>query len=142
MQRAFSSIFAVALLVGCASQSELESSNSEISIPHKAQVTIDAPALGGHVATTSDGMVDVSGTARGQSINVNGTSVAVDAGGKFKARVSAKPGVNVISAKLNQFWGGEAQRAFVYGDFAEPKKQLPSGVLVRANANAFDDFNP
>src|SRR5207237_4148149 len=70
---------------------------------------------------------------------INGQSVAVDAQGNFRTKVRPVLGVNVVDARLKGVWGGDAQRAFVYGKVAAPDASIQSGVLLRANAPAFGD---
>jgi hypothetical protein len=134
---------AAATLFACSgNDSTTQSAASELSFHQQPRVVIDKPATSAFVATSADGMVDVSGTARGSGVLINGQRVAVDGSGNFHARVAAKPGINVIDAQLDSLWGGQAQRAFIYGDFAPAGAMVKSGVLVRATALAFDDHEP
>ena len=114
----------VLMLAGCGGPPALQSSEDELSFHQKPQIVIDSPSLGGFVATSKDGTVEVSGHTRGSSLTINGRPVAVDSSGAFKSRIPATPGINFITARLNSLWGGEAQRAFVYGDFAPPAAPL------------------
>ena len=132
----------IALLAGCASQPDEKLEPIDLTIRQTPQVTISTPPPGSFVAPSADGMIDVAGTAHGASILVNGKSTPVDSKGTFHARVAATPGLNVIDAHLSGLLGGESQRAFVYGDFAQPSAMLPSGVMVRSTALAFDDHQP
>jgi len=129
-------------LVGCGSSSEVQSSQDELSFKQKPQITIESPALGAFVPTSADGTVEVRGTTRGTSLSLNGKAVTVDSKGAFRTTLKATPGINVIDARLGSLWGGEAQRAFLYGDFAKAKALLPSGVMIRSTAKAFDDHAP
>ena len=129
----------VLMIAGCGGPPALQSSEDELSFHQKPQIVIDSPSLGGFVATSKDGTVEVSGHTRGSSLTINGRPVAVDSSGAFKSRIPATPGINFITARLNSLWGGEAQRAFVYGDFAPPAAPLRAAVQVRATAAAYDD---
>ncbi len=131
----------MALLAACGGQTPQDRQAADLTFHQKQQVTIDTPAAGAFLAISKDGMVDVAGAAHGRSITVNGISVAVDSSGHFHTRVPAVPGVNLITARLNGLLGGEAQRAFLYGDFVASDAQLAGGVMVRSNAAAFDDHS-
>ena len=132
---------AVVLFAGCASQPNDQLEPIDLTIHQKAQVSIASPAPGASVSTTGDGMVDVSGTAHGSSILINGKATPVDAAGNFHARIAATPGLNVIDAHLSGLLGGESQRAFLYGDFATADATIPAGVMVRSTGAAFDDHS-
>ncbi len=131
----------MALLAACGGQTPQDRQAADLTFHQKQQVTIDTPAAGAFLAISKDGMVDVAGAAHGRSITVNGSNVPVDPSGHFQTRVPAVPGVNLITAHLNGLLGGEAQRAFLYGDFVAPDAQLAGGVMVRSNAAAFDDHS-
>jgi len=121
-----------------------EPKNQQQSVPltfeQTSQISITSPAVGAFVQPSQDGTVEVAGTANGNSITVNGQVVAVN-GGSFSAKIPANFGINVISAKLNQAVGGEAQRAFLYGNFAPSNATIPSGILVRTTAPFYDDHS-
>ena len=142
-----SMLAAVVFAAGCAGQSQqdadaqaIRDARRQMTFHQKAQVTIAQPAAGSFIPTTRDGMVEVAGTAaHGSAVIVNGQSVWLDAPGAFHARVPALPGINVITVHLHSLWGGEAQRAFLYGDFASPSAAIASGVMLRATAAAYGD---
>lgn len=139
----FAATLSLALVAGCGAQPPAEppQTQQDLTFHQKPQVTITAPALGAFVPTAADGLVDVAGTSKGSTLTVNGQTVQVGADGTFHARVAATPGLNQITARLHGLWGGEAQRAFVYGETAQVGAQLASAVLVRANAKALDDHD-
>jgi len=116
-------------------------SAADLTFHQKPQVTIVSPAQGAFIAQTASGLVDVIGTTVGRSLTVNGAAVAVDAQGGFHAQVPATAGINLITAHVSGLLGGEAVRAFAYGNLAAPDAALPSGVMVRSNAAAFDDHS-
>ncbi|MGZ6143303.1 MAG: hypothetical protein ACXWLM_08190 [Myxococcales bacterium] len=130
---------ALVLFAGCASQPKDDLEQVDLTIHQKPQIGIASPAPGSFIQATEDGMVDVVGTAHGSSIQINGHVTPVDAQGNFHARIPAAEGVNVIDAHLSGLLGGESQRAFLYGNFADPSATIGSGVMVRATAPAFDD---
>lgn len=137
---------AVAAAAGCAGQSQSDAdaqaiadARRQMTFHQRAQVTIAQPAPGSFIPTAADGLVDVSGSAHGSAVIVNGQSVSTDAAGNFHARIPATMGINVVNVHLGSLWGGEAQRAFVYGDFADPATAIASGVMLRATAAAYGD---
>jgi len=133
---------ALVSLAGCAGRNEVGEIEYDISFSQEPRVSIDSPALGAFVPTAADGMVEVKGRAKGKSLDVNGRAVSVDGNGNFSVKLAATPGINVIDARINSLWGGWAQRAFVYGEFAKPAARIAGGVQVRATARAFDDGDP
>jgi murein DD-endopeptidase MepM/ murein hydrolase activator NlpD len=133
-------VAAALVLFGCSAQEPSEQLEPiDLTIHQKPQLTIASPAPGSFITAAADGMVDVSGTATGASITVNGHAAAVDAQGNFHARIPAAQGLNVIDAHVSGLLGGESQRAFLYGTFADAGASIPAGVMVRATAAAFDD---
>ena len=131
---------ALILLAGCASQPKDDQLEQiDLTIRQQPQIGITQPAPGSFIQVTDDGMVDVAGTAHGTSIQINGHATPVDASGNFHARIPASEGVNVIDAHLSGLLGGESQRAFLYGNFADPSATIGSGVMLRATGPAFDD---
>src|SRR3954470_24481246 len=130
------------LLAGCASQPDEKLEPIDLTIRQKPQVVIASPPPGSFVKPDADGMVDVEGSAHGSSIVINGKSTPVDSAGNFHARIPAAEGLNVIDARLSGLLGGASQRAFLYGAYADPSAQMPSGVMLRATAAAFDDHAP
>src|SRR5438874_3419946 len=142
MHRRFLDATALVLLTGCAPQPDDKLEPIDLTVRQKPQVTIASPAAGAFVTPSADGMIDVTGSAHGSSIRINGQTTPVDSAGNFHARIPASDGLNVIDAHLSGLLGGESQRAFLYGHFAEPSALLPSGVMVRSTAAAFDDHQP
>src|SRR5690242_968858 len=120
---------ALVAVAGCAGQPSDQLEPIDLTIRQKPSITIVSPAPGSFVPIAPDGMIDVRGTARGSSLLLNGRSTAVDSQGNFHARIPASEGVNVIDAHLSGLLGGEAQRAFLYGNFAPPDAVLPHGVM-------------
>jgi hypothetical protein len=139
MARIRSAAAIAAVVIGCASQPEDRLTASDLTFHQKPQITLDSPAPGSFLSPSADGTIEVSGKAKGRSLTINGNTVAVDSQGAFRARIPAAPGINIVDAHLNSFWGGELQRAFLYGNFAGAHAALQGGVMVRANALAFDD---
>jgi hypothetical protein len=133
---------ALAVVAGCAGQPSDQLEPIDLTIRQKPQVTIASPAPGSFVPVAPDGMIDVTGSARGTSLLVNGRATPVDSHGNFHTRIPASEGVNVIDAHLSGLLGGEAQRAFLYGNFARPDTILAHGVMVRATGTAWDDKKP
>ncbi|HUJ27988.1 MAG TPA: hypothetical protein VLW85_18330 [Myxococcales bacterium] len=131
----------MAMLAACGGQAPQGAENADLTFHQKPQITITSPAPGSFVAASAEGMVDVAGTTRGAALTVNGAAAQVDAAGNFHARVQAQPGINLIDARASGLLGGDSQRAFIYGDFATLDQQLAGGVMVRANAAAFDDHS-
>ena len=127
------------VLAACGGQPQQGAENSDLTFHQRAQIAISTPAPGSFVAETDDGMVDVIGTASGSSATVNGNPVAIGAGGAFHTRIAAVPGINLVDVRVSGLLGGDSQRAFIYGRFAGLDALLANGVMVRANAAAFDD---
>ena len=133
-------LLAFVLVAGCASNpTDPQLERIDLTIRQKPQLTIASPAPGSFITPSADGMVEVAGTANGKQIQVNGHSASVDAKGNFRVRIPASEGLNVIDAHLSGLLGGESQRAFLYGNFADPAAAIPGGVMVRSNGVAFDD---
>jgi hypothetical protein len=140
MARIIAAVSIAAALIACASQPEEQQLQpQDLKFTQKPQITLDRPAPGAFLTPSNDGTIEVSGKANGNSIAINGKNIAVDSSGHFSARIPAATGINIVDAHLNQLWGGEAQRAFLYGNFADKAAALPKGVMVRSNAQAFDD---
>lgn len=134
-------LFLALAVAGCASQPKDDSlEHVDLTIRQKPQITIATPAPGSFIAATEDGMVDVEGTSSGSSISINGQATPVDSVGNFHARIPASEGLNVIDAHVSGLLGGESQRAFLYGGFADAATMVPAGVEVRSNAAAFVDY--